>query len=217
MGNKNILIPVLCLVIVIIIACCNNNEPNKEMPKKEMIEQSQSKPENQEDKNNDNEEIINYSAFIIKSIIDLAGLHLGDTETEVKNILGKNYSEEFCEEGGYIGEPFFIREYKSGVRIILGKNSRKVLEIVVFKKSIPTEQGIEVRDSSEKALKLYRDKYKEFKGMYSDGRIPGWFMVEKNILLIFDFDLTDSNRTNEKMNSSSEVEEIVLAYSWLFE
>ena len=145
--------------------------------------------------------------------LKINGLNLGDSRKEVINALGNNYMEELIEdESGYIGEDFYFWNYDNGNKVMIGKNSKKLLGITINNSNIKTSLGFKVGDKAKDVLERYRNKYDELVSIHTDEPVTGWFMVSKNIVLIFDFEEGDYSRVNDNINSNDKVKTIQLAY-----
>lgn len=146
-------------------------------------------------------------------IPSIGGISLGDSVEKVNSILGTEYTSKAIEDGGYFGEPYYERTYNKGLKLIIGKNSGKVLQIMSTDPNAATELGIKISDPSETILQRYRTKYKEPVSPHGAGTLQGWFEVENGQLMIFDFDAEDESMVNEKIDPNSKVERLILAYS----
>jgi hypothetical protein len=151
------------------------------------------------------------------SVPSIGGIYLGNTKQQVIQVLGDNYMETVCEEEGYYGEKQVIMEYDSGITVIVGAKTLKVLDVTAQSPNFPTDLGAKVGDSAYSVLEMYRKKYEEFESMYVDGKNIGWFIVDDGIFLIFDFDKDDGMLFNETVDAQSKVELIKLAYIMHFD
>lgn len=143
----------------------------------------------------------------------IGGIHLGDTRTQVIDVLGNDYEESFEEEGGHFGEPYYILDYQEGIKIILGKDSGKVMQIDVTTPGMATDMGVEVGDKATDAIARYREKYSEPESIHSGEKLEGWFEVGEGALVILDVDRDDETIVNPDITSDAEVEMIRLVYS----
>lgn len=119
--------------------------------------------------------------------ISLAGISLGDSQGKVIAVFGDQYTERYNEEPGYYGEPQLFLNYDSGLRIIIGSESKKILDILVDASEFTTGSGEKVGDNAQEVLDKYREQFDEFQGENSDGKLVGWFKVDEESLIIFDF------------------------------
>ncbi|ATW26871.1 hypothetical protein [Candidatus Formimonas warabiya] len=146
----------------------------------------------------------------------LGGISLGDSREKVQKVLGDRFTETINEEPGYYGEPQIICRYDSGINIMVGKDSQKVLDVSVDTPEFPLDSGVKVGDNGLEVLKKYRAQYDEFQGANSDGKITGWFKIEDESLLIFDFD-GNNGALKPSVTDRSLVTTIRLAYSKHFD
>ncbi len=144
---------------------------------------------------------------------NIGGIHLGDTRTQVTDVLGNDYEEVFEEEGGHFGEPYYILDYQEGVKIIIGKDSGKVMQIDVTAPGMATDMGVQVGDKAADAIAKYREKYSEPESIHSGEKLVGWFEVGEGALVILDADRDDETIVNPEITSDAEVEMIRLVYS----
>ncbi len=145
----------------------------------------------------------------------LGGIRLGMTTAEVEKLLGRQFSEELREEGGYFGESFAIRSYK-GCDLVIGKTTSKVLQIDVLTAEYPTALGVKVGDASIAALAKYRQKYPEWVGNQSPQILVGWFKTEPGVLLIFS-SMENRERSNRNLTDASKITAITLGYDKFFD
>lgn len=143
----------------------------------------------------------------------IAGIHLWDSPEDVQRILGSDYRQNFVEEEGYYGEGHYIWKYDAGIEIVIGKDSRKVLDIMVYGPAFETNLGIKVGDSAKDVLAKYRGKYKEPQSRHGGGTLQGWFEVEDGAYLIFDFNKDDGTYINESLRDDDKVAIIKLTHS----
>lgn len=146
-------------------------------------------------------------------IPSIGGISLNDSTEKVTNILGSEFTVKDIEEGGYFGEPYYERTYNNGMKLIIGKDSGKVLQIMSTSVNTPTEMGVKIGDASSLVLQQYRAKYTEPVSLHGAGTLEGWFEVGDGQLLIFDFDASDDTMVNQKIEPDSKVERLILAYS----
>lgn len=143
----------------------------------------------------------------------IGGICLGDSTDKVNRILDSEFSILTIDDGGYFGEPYQERTYPNGLKIIIGKSSSLVLQIMSTAPNLPTDLGIKIGDGSDRILRTYRANYKEPVSQHGSGQLFGWFDVGNDQLMIFDFDADDESMVNKEIKPDSKVERIILAYS----
>lgn len=143
----------------------------------------------------------------------IGGISLGDSTGKVDKSLGLDFQLVSIEDGGYFGESYQERTYPNGIKIILGKSSGKVLQIMSTDANLTTDLGIKIGDVSEEILQTYRVKYKEPVSQHGSDKLNGWFEVGNGQLMIFDFTANDESMVNQVIKPESKVERIVLTYS----
>jgi len=143
----------------------------------------------------------------------IGGIHLGDTRNQVTDVLGNDYEESFEEEGGHFGEPYYILDYREGVKVIIGKDSGKVMQVDVTAPDMATDMGVKVGDKAIEAIAKYREKYSEPESIHSGEKLEGWFQVGEGALVILDVDRDDDTIVNPQITSDMEIEMIRLVYS----
>ncbi|MGI6549828.1 MAG: hypothetical protein ACOX4Q_07300 [Syntrophomonadales bacterium] len=148
-----------------------------------------------------------------ETVPNIGGLHLGDTQSQVTQVLGSEYEETFSEEGGHFGESYYIWDYQDGIELIIGKESGKVLQIDVTTPEMKTNMGVKVGDKVATAIETYQEKYSEPESIHTGEKVEGWFEVEDGALVIFDVDKDDDTIVNPDMTQDDEVEMIRLVYS----
>ena len=195
---RNIIFVILVTLLALsLLACGNDNKgaidsSHSNEPSQTIVETS--------NENNDNTE----------DVPSIAGICLDDTKEKIDKVLGKDYKETFSEVEGHFGEPYYLREYIDGISLIIGKNSRKVLEIELVSGNYQTWLGDNIGDTAGDVLSKYREKYAEPKSIHSDEKLEGWFDVGDGILIIFDFNKDDDTITNVDISPDSKVELIKL-------
>lgn len=143
----------------------------------------------------------------------IGGISLGDSSEKVTNILGPEFEVNSIDEDGYYGEPYDERTYSNGLKLILGKRSGKVLQIMSTAALMSTELDTKIGDDSASVLQKYRAKYKEPVSQHGAGKLDGWFEVGDDQLMIFDFNANDETLVNKKIEPDSKIEQIILVYS----
>ncbi|SHN63867.1 hypothetical protein [Desulfitobacterium chlororespirans] len=148
-----------------------------------------------------------------KEDASLGNIHLGDPFSQAEKILGKDYQETFYDEPGHFPEAWYSREYKQGIRLIVGKDSGKVLEIDAIAADFTTNLGAKVGDTAEKIKDVYADKYKPFESRHGEGPLEGFYLLEDGQLMIFDYNREDNQLVNANVKPDSKVELIRLTQS----
>lgn len=143
----------------------------------------------------------------------LGNIHLGDPFSQAEKILGKDYQETFYDEPGHFPEAWYSREYKQGIRLIVGKDSGKVLEIDAIAADFATNLGAKVGDTAERIKDVYADKYKPFESRHGEGPLEGFYLLEDGQLMIFDYNREDNQLVNTNVKPDSKVEMIRLTQS----
>ncbi len=143
----------------------------------------------------------------------LGGISLGDTPQAVINILGKNYTESTEPDiAGYVGEDMTVWSYESGITVIFGKTSGKVLKVTTANPDFKTDLGIKVGDDAKTVYETYKSLSEEAESRHSNEILEGWFLMKDGAVMIFDFDKSDGAMVNSNVTPDSKVEEIILAY-----
>lgn len=145
--------------------------------------------------------------------VSLGKIHLGDPFSQVEQILGKDYKETLHEEPGHFPEAWYSREYTKGIKFVVGKDSGKVLEIDAVAGDFPTNLGVKVGDSAEKVSQQYGSKYKPFESRHGDGPLEGFYQLEEDLIIIFDYNKDDDQLFNKDVKPDSKVEMIRLTQS----
>jgi hypothetical protein len=140
----------------------------------------------------------------------IAGIALGVAKEEVVQVLGDDYNEEYHEEGAYYGEPYYIWQYSKGIRLIIGSNTNKVLQIIVTSPDYVTALGAKVGDTYQDVNAKYEGKYSVPESRHGDDRLEGWYELPNYDVIIFDFDLEDDSTFNFEVQPDSQVEQIIL-------
>jgi hypothetical protein len=140
----------------------------------------------------------------------LAGIALGAAKEEVVQKLGDNYDEEYHEEGAYYGESYYFWEYPQGIRLLIGANTNKVLQIFVTSPDYVTALGAKVGDTYQDVRAKYEGKYAVPESRHGSGRLEGWYELPNYDVIIFDFDLEDDSVFNLEVQPDSQVEQIIL-------
>lgn len=142
----------------------------------------------------------------------LGKIHLGDSLTQVEPILGKEYKETAYEEPGHFPEPWLKREYPQGITVIVGKNSGKVLELETTVPDFQSNLGVKVGDTAKTVSEKYGTKYTKFLSPQGDGELEGFYRLEAEQLIIFDYNKEDESLINKDVKPESKVEKIRLTY-----
>lgn len=146
-------------------------------------------------------------------IPNIGGIHLGDSATQVTDVLGSDYEETFQEEGGHFGESYNVWDYQEGIELIIGKESGKVMQIDVTTSEMETDMGVKVGDQVTTAIEKYQEKYTEPESIHSGEQLEGWFEVGEEALVILDVDKDNDTIVNPEITSDMKVEMIRLVYS----
>lgn len=199
---KKLLSVLIILGILLTFGCSSSNVDSSP----QMSEQGDL-PEEKDTISETEDELVNEGT-------NIAGIHLGDSQAQVLEILGDKYTEEKFEDEGFFGEGFAMWHYE-GIDVVIGLESQKVLQIDVYAPQFTTNLGDKVGDNANSVLEKYRSKYEEYVGANSDGKLTGWFQTEEDTLLIFSFN-EDRSRFNEEITADSKVEAITLGYTYFF-
>jgi hypothetical protein len=140
----------------------------------------------------------------------IGGIFIGNTKEEVAKVLGSNFKETLVEEGGQLGEPFYKIEYTKGITVIVGKTSNKVLQIDSTSPEYKTNLGTKVGDTLKDIQNTYASKYTQTESRQGDGKLEGWYNVEEEAVVIFDFNKSDETILNSNLKPESKVEMIRL-------
>jgi len=141
--------------------------------------------------------------------VTVAGIGLGDIDKDVEQKLGKDYTSEPM-DGDWFGEPTSCWLYND-IEVIMGDKSQKVLQVNLYNDDYTAADGCKVGDKAEKVLSAYADKYPLAKDHFEGKEIPGWFVVEDGVWLIFNFK-DDDTMVNQTINPEDKVESIHLVY-----
>lgn len=144
----------------------------------------------------------------------VGGIYLWDSPEDVEKVLGKDRRQIFVQEEGYYGESQFIWQYDEGIEIVIGVETRKVLDIVAYSPTFATNLGAKVGDRAGDVVALYRSRYKEPQSRHGAGILEGWFEVEDGAYLIFDFNRDDGTYINQSWRDDDKVEVIKLTHSF---
>ncbi|HHV97517.1 MAG TPA: hypothetical protein GXX37_13810 [Clostridiaceae bacterium] len=143
----------------------------------------------------------------------LGGISLGDNQETVANVLGNNYVESTEEDiAGFIGEDMNIWTYENGIVVYFGKMTGKVLRITSTSPNLQTDLGIKVGDNAKTVFETYKPLFEEAVSRHEDEKLEGWYLINDEVVMIFDFDKSDEKLINNKVMPDSSVEEITLAY-----
>jgi hypothetical protein len=142
--------------------------------------------------------------------IYLAGVSLGDSADTVKKILGDNYSCESMPEDWY-SQKTSRWSYGDKIEVIIGEETDTVLTIGVYDESFTTTNGERTGLKAKEVLQAYQDKYQLVRDHFEGREIPGWFVVEEGVWLIFNFK-DDGTLVNQTIDPEDTVESIHLVY-----
>jgi len=146
--------------------------------------------------------------------INIAGVHLGDSMEEVREVLGSDFTE-IGEDGGDLPAPISIWEYPNGITVIFSGEPMSVYVVTTAAAEQPTSAGDTVGEGMEAALARYRAEYTEMESRHSDDPLAGWFDLGDGQVLIFDTDKDDQTWVNDPVEPGDSVEAIHLA-QWKF-
>lgn len=139
----------------------------------------------------------------------LAGIKRGDSMEQVINTLGSNYSQTIFDDYSSLGEPFKKLKYSTGVEVVLGSNTGKVLEITTTSPDTTTNLGFKVGDKAQDVLVAYRAKYSEPNSRHEDTKLIGWFIIKDQDLIIFNLGQKDS-LGNTQIKPDAKIERIII-------
>lgn len=142
--------------------------------------------------------------------ITIAGISLGDSDDQVREKLGTEYTSESM-DGDWFGELTSRWLYKNDIEIIIGDETHQVLQVNLYSKRFTTTAGCQVGDKAEKVLSIYQDKYPLARDHFEGKEIPGWFVVEDGVWLIFNFN-DDNTMVNQAIKADDQVKSIHLVY-----
>jgi len=136
-------------------------------------------------------------------------LKLNDSKDRVVEILGLPDSEEEGEmERHYL-------YYNEGFVISMSPNGtpeKVVTSINITNKDYISDSGVKVGDKLVDALKIYREKYKEYISDYSDIPLIGKFVISDDIVFIIEFDYKQDNEGNKIIKDNEVVKGFTIAY-----
>jgi hypothetical protein len=140
----------------------------------------------------------------------ISGIHLGDSQGQVRAALGNNYQETSPgEEIGHFPEKVYRWDYE-GYNIFIGAESGKVLELIATSPQAETNLGVKMGDTAAKVFEVYRSEYIEPESIHG-GKLYGLFKVEGAAALFFNFDLKEG-QTLADIKPENKVERMILTY-----
>ncbi len=144
--------------------------------------------------------------------ITIAGINLGDSTADVRQILGEDYiSEPLHPDGSWFGEPTSLWFYGDDLELVIGEDSDTVLQINLYGQGYATSRGDKVGDRADKVLPGYEEKYALAKDHFEGDELPGWFVVKEGEWLVFSFQ--DANTmVNQPIAGDDQVQSIHLVY-----
>ncbi|MGS0763798.1 hypothetical protein [Syntrophomonas curvata] len=142
--------------------------------------------------------------------VTVAGIGLGDSGKDVKQKLGMDYMSESM-DGDWFGEPASRWLYDDDVEVIMGDETGKVLQVNLYDDDYTAPDGCRVGDKAEKVLPAYADKYPLAQDHFEGNELPGWFVVEEGVWLIFNFK-DDDTLVNQPIAPEDKVESVHLVY-----
>lgn len=180
-------------------------------------EEREEKEENLRSEEQDEQLFQAYIEHMIRSSSKLGSVHLGDTVEDVIKSLGNNYTEEIIEDdAGFFPEPLALFDYEGQIELWIGKRTERVVRIKVSVEKFQTDLGFKTGDNANTVIDKYKDMYGEFESPHG-GINLGWFEVEKDVVIIFDFISDDNSRFNPEITPESKVECIELMYAWILD
>lgn len=143
--------------------------------------------------------------------ITLAGIGLGDSREMVKEKLGSDYQSEILDDGGFFGEATERWTYGDEVELIIGEETGKVLQMKLSSPEFAVSSGARVGDRADQVLPGYEAEYPLARDHFEGHELPGWFVVEEGVWLIFDFK-DDDTWGNQTIENEDQIVSIHLAY-----
>lgn len=140
----------------------------------------------------------------------IGGIHLGDNQSQVNEILGNVFKEEFFAEPGHFPESWNKRTYDKGITVIIGKDSGLVLELDTTSAQFPTNRGSKTGDMAKEVFDSYGSDYKQLESRHGDGELLGFYELEDGQIIIFDLDKDDNSLLNQDVKPDSKIEMIRL-------
>lgn len=195
-----------CLLLLLtasLIGCSEKGSPRQDLPSSEPpVQQPAEQPS----------PITNPPSAPDFQIIQpsLGGIKRGDSLDQVTNTLGSNYSKTVFDDLSSLGEPFIRLKYPSGMEVIIGSNTNKVLEILTTSRETTTNLGFKVGDNAQDVLIAYRAKYEEPNSRHENTKLTGWFIIKDQELIIFNLGQKDS-LANTNIKSDAKIERIILS------
>lgn len=147
----------------------------------------------------------------------LGGITLDTSSDVVLEKFGAEYEEELINDGGYYAEPYYVWKYKQGITVMVGFESKKVLEIEVTSSDFQTDLGAKVGDLAQDISEIYSALYTAPESIHGGEKLEGWYNLDGDKLIIFDFDLEDQSLVNTNVQPYSQVEKIRLTCWKLFD
>lgn len=141
----------------------------------------------------------------------VAGVSLGNKLDSINGRFGDIVKTTKQEESGYYGTKVNEVIFSDKTSMIVERSTDKILTITVEDSKHETNFGIKTGDTLKSVKAKYGADYKLFKGYNSPDYITGWYMVEKDELMIFDFIKNDGSHYNENIDNSDKVISITLS------
>lgn len=217
-----IILLILILTMTLVVGCNRNNNSNEHnqnhgadiLPEGDQVEE----PHGGDPQDGNPQEDIapEEPDHAVVDEMSLGGITIQTTADEVTELLGDNFTEDTYDEGGYFGEAYSIWWYDEGIELLVGAESKEVIQMEVSSSKFKTNLGFGVGDDAQEVLEVYRSLYEEYEGANSNGKLPGWFVNDEGVLLIFSFN-EDGSRFNEKIDSDAKVTHITLAHAMFFD
>ncbi|HBW38279.1 DUF3221 domain-containing protein [Desulfosporosinus sp. BICA1-9] len=136
----------------------------------------------------------------------IGGIHLGDSQSQVDEIMGRVFKEEPFDEPGHFPEPWNRRTYDKGITVIIGKDSGQVLELETSSAQFHTNRGVKTGDIAKEVFDNYGSSYKQFESRHEDGSLIGFYELGDGQIIIFDLDKDDNSLLNEDVKIDSKIE-----------
>jgi hypothetical protein len=142
--------------------------------------------------------------------VTVAGIYLGESTEAVKEKLGENYTSESM-GNDWFGEQTSRWNYGENLEVIVGEETNSVLQINLYSDAFTAANGEKTGVTAGKVLPAYLDKYPLAKDHFEGKEIPGWFVVDEGVWLIFNFK-DDDTMVNQEIADDETVQSIHLVY-----
>lgn len=141
----------------------------------------------------------------------IGGIKRGDSKDQLLAAFGTRYEEDTFEEEVSLGEPFARLSFPNGITAIVGIETNKVLEIETNSADTVTNLGFKVGDDAREVLAKYRTMYQEPQSRHSDDTLIGWFLLQDEELIIFNFDQDEVLVNDPQLKPDAKVKRIKLS------